>query len=796
MRFYKTGLLMMTCLLATPALAVEVVELPGYSQMTVSDEFKTFLEKDSELTKKLANDAPLSRLVMSRAILQQQLMKKELTIKDIEATYFPNRDVTAEDVKAAESRGGSTSASDTSAAHARSGGGGSPAASAASGIINNAISAARSPQAQARSRQQIAALDLNNPQKQQSAMMMASAESSAAAGGGAGGDAPYAAAGYATYEPEPAKDARDYEAMFTKLKEIVGPSSWLRLPARPTGDPKYDSYTSGIDIMRNGEDLKRVTWTSALTILDRLIKPQAATIDGQQLLALLKAAQHTPDDLATLMKNPIIVKKLADMKVKADTLFPVTETKSSTEGRIIDDLSETELDARGWPKYLNVPDVCPLPQTAMRLPQNPSSRSAIYNSQTDPAEHIVHAIPLGNANGYSMQQMTAYSPAYNSGLVNEITYAYCPGDFTGITPEGMPAMKPICLDLDPTMDAKYMTLSAQQHCLVPNYPSYEAGHYRFMNVRSRNMTLPPYVGPCLSEGPYPANYSENTCGQTQAAVNGSCSAATETYSCYDSQNELPPQTFSRKCENGTWRWTQGYLTPASSRFRCEAVYTTTAGTEVSYATPDFDSAKIGVKTGATYPGDMACAAHREGQIRETQCGWGQYMVEGPTAENVGFSYAQQCQFNKDKGQYAWATTSLSTLRTEGNAHLYGTCYTRVVEKAPAVGCTITGRFSKIDVLPPASPSFKAGHPNLYRTAGENETFPIGTRIVLRHSVSAQGDGDTTDFATYECKAASEAINSKVDMLPSFQNIKGERLIQAVSEGNTGYFLNVYIEMPK
>lgn len=823
MRIFKTGLLMMSCLLATPALAIEVTELPGYSQMTVGDSFRVFLEKDAALMKKLADDAPLSRLIMSRAILQQQLMNKELKIEDIEATYFPNRNVTAEDIKAAEARG-STSADDTSAATANSSGSNSLNAR---GIIDKAVAAARSPQGQARSKQQIAALgNLNTPQARKQAQAAMQAETNAAmAGGGAGaggGSAPHAsAAGYATYEPEPQKDARDYDAMFAKLKEIIKPSSWIRLEAKPTGDPKYDSYAPGINLMRDGNDLKRVAWPAFFDLMDKIMAPlkPKSQIDQQQLLALLKAAAHQPEDLDALLNNPQVQERLTALKVDVDALFPnrITPQRRSVFSFIKTD--RDTLDKRGLPAGYAVPDICPVtPEGTVVMDSLGSLNSAIYPINNDPASGITVSHRLGKANGYAMQNISVLSPLmFNNGLINEAVYAYCPGDFTGITPEGMPKLKDVCIASKPNhhlyrvhdRDVGRDLIKTDLNCLVPQQSADgtpQAGF--FVNVRAKNVTLPPYVGPCLDEGPYPANYSSDTCGQKQATASGTCDVnIKETFSCYDSKNELPPQTFERTCKNGVWSWTQGYMTPASTRFRCEGTFTAADGTVTDYNAPRFDSTKLNIIHAANNPGDIVCAAHREGQIRHKKCGSFALFEQGfDSAIHAGGGSYEQCQFDTETNSYNWQVVSIENFPRQDHNYAYA-CHVRIEDAKPAA-CTLSSVWHREASNTNNMRDAQSGVIGTYAYEGatrvafaSHEQIPEGG-IVKLVPQALTGTGSYTDWdadnnpieatytwerivlengkptnadalsATYQCLARGKAINSDVQMLPAFYPVNG------------------------
>lgn len=79
--FLTASLVCTTAVLSAQTYAVE--DLPGYSRQLISEDFAAFLQENPQTVAQLRQHAELSRLIFNRRNLQQQLVKKEITIAEL-----------------------------------------------------------------------------------------------------------------------------------------------------------------------------------------------------------------------------------------------------------------------------------------------------------------------------------------------------------------------------------------------------------------------------------------------------------------------------------------------------------------------------------------------------------------------------------------------------------------------------------------------------------------------------------------------------------------------------------------
>lgn len=98
MRLFRLSVLLAaTCLTIGHATAATVQELPGYSRLTVSSTFEAHLTENPALVSQLAAQPELSKLILSRASLQQQLVEGKVTVDALRAQYFPQEKIATTD---------------------------------------------------------------------------------------------------------------------------------------------------------------------------------------------------------------------------------------------------------------------------------------------------------------------------------------------------------------------------------------------------------------------------------------------------------------------------------------------------------------------------------------------------------------------------------------------------------------------------------------------------------------------------------------------------------------------------
>lgn len=724
--FILSAILGFSCLAASTALATTAKDLPGYSRLTVSAAFEDYLAKNTATAAQLKQKPELSRLIMSRATLQQQLISGQTTLADLEKQLTPNTDTQATEKPA-----------DTSTAQS---------------LLQRAIGALSSDKARARAAAQIDT-DLANA---------ANNGNNAAANEI---DDITALLAYIQENPDQLEDILSNPDQLARLEEAGIDIDALRQSTTPvTGGemPPLQSSSGGVDPNTGtpvvSPEFPQASLAPESIDINAIPQGDQLALDANGWPKYLKVPASCPPPRAGVAYEH-------DHKGYMSAIYSrgVPGSGIAANGAVApgSGFGPTPGGAMG----LIIESVWIRGQTTFYLPGNGSKEFALpFN-----ADNIGGIGAEGNF--------------YTSAGAFEAAVSYCPGSFDNVTPAGYQPLSARCVAsanafhavVEPYHEGRARANYAgeditpcfvepgkryfvnirphSEHCLN-KYETCGSGFSASIGHMHAHSKYPPYAGPCLENGPYPQNYRNRLCGESQlyrlgnttigfgsgtqpmdpGLLNCQTEGHDEYWNCYDPHDLLPSQTYARTCSADGTRmvWTQGYRKPASSRYICESksVSRSMGQTYVSdHTAHEFDKTTGGDGSGR----DFVCAAHREGQFREIAAG--KPAVSG-NPQAYSFSRIQQCQFNAQTQRYDWTTIEQS----RGQQWRIETSH-------------------RVKSLPVA--------PNHTGCKIGDVVHTLGTRLI-------NDCGSIFGKAVYECKAAGEARNSSETMLNSFQLIEGSR----------------------
>lgn len=401
------------------------------------------------------------------------------------------------------------------------------------------------------------------------------------------------------------------------------------------------------------------------------------------------------------------------------------DTTTNMNAKPVDDGSK---DAKGWPAYLNVPEYCDGPEpgevytySAPRYgwltsgvptvgPVEPSATTgpiqvrmfrdgaAGQNYKFIMGRQEVYALPFYsvNFNNWGMPVQSGISTGDGRLVVG---LSECPGDFD--RQDGAPqACSASAITIGSLWSATTNTTLRQQFydyrtCLI------EPGKRYFLNLRmsdtvgygciakpetgvcstvgsiknsfmfDRELSYPPYTGPCLTEGPYPVNYKRSQCynpNYVGAYSDGRCAmggeirgrpeGSTRDWTCTDGVGGEVLAEYTFSCQGGRYIATDGKDIPATPNMVCTQTSTfgstsTLDGCLLSYrelAVHDISVVPLGGKKHMFYP----FYKDKDGGIlyREWTCGstyiWGITDYEYSSPAGV---YSTSVQFWRDRAKF-------------------------------------------------------------------------------------------------------------------------------------------------
>lgn len=282
--------------------------------------------------------------------------------------------------------------------------------------------------------------------------------------------------------------------------------------------------------------------------------------------------------------------------------------------------TDTSLDAKGWPKYLNVPSDCPAPDATKSYVYEGHVQLATGGTDFGPGasgpytdiirnplrgyggkrfmslpENGIMAAPFVTTVGHGSVNQSdngiriSLSDTYPFGTIvfPDVSISRCPGDFGATAAVKAPSAGPAGTGLSTTVGTGAGQLApgkqyflnfgftknqcALQHQYLAKLGEDPTAACGWMLVSDYGMSeVPPYTGPSLSHAPYPINYTGTANGSASACRNPYSSTVTSTtrWKCTDVTGQGSEQRFEQSCINGQSVWTVGANSPAYRNYSC------------------------------------------------------------------------------------------------------------------------------------------------------------------------------------------------------------------------------------
>lgn len=561
------------------ALAADIEKLPGYSKLTVSADFIDYLNSNKSVASVLEKDADLSRLVLTRVNLQKQLLAQKTTLESITKTYFPHRVVKA---KAA------------------------PKHAEAEGMTQRAVASVQNVDALKRAQTEI---DKVLHDTAQTTVNQAAVDEVLAVV--AVGDETHAMSSQNLVEVAPAVAQTqvvniDVNAVPTGSGlDANGWPKYLNVPAdcpAARTDLEYIHYPVGRTYANYGTDGGPKDYINPY----KQGQSEIILADNQ----LMAFPIHTP---------------LIDIEPSRPMQYPEIKYEY-IEGGIHGHAQTFQIAFSHCPgAYDNVTpagakalnDSCVMPMHKLSGMYGEHTAVITDETMTGGLSHIGPRCALKPNTRYYVNfrpsaQAAGVAPEDETKKLEE-RIAY----FTHAAADGSVKPETAQRNID-QMENNFSLVKGKKVVrrtfrVRPQLSSFFPG-----------ITTPPYAGPCLNEAPYPVNYASASCGERIAQP---CDTAqpVETITCYDPENLVPPQNFTRSCVRGTHVvWTEGYRKAANSRYVCSR--------------NDNEAATA------------VCAAHNEGRVRISKHMQSERTTSGSEREDV-------CAWNAQKGRFEWTLVS-------------------------------------------------------------------------------------------------------------------------------------------